>query len=218
MNQTNSFLNTLQHLRYYEEILLFSNLVDVAESEERAAIQYLAKECSEESINYPFSAPPFDPSAALWGARTLYRASQLLLYREHKHSDLPYLFPEFEGDLNPGAVLSADLFLRFLPDVLRQLEFIDPEDVLIQILEGHLRKWHYSGVRHALPVDILKFEVVTSSPCLFQLYVDRVFLHKNLILAKHPALTEKVRASLGMYAGEFWEEFNQATIIEHEAN
>jgi hypothetical protein len=216
MSQTNYFLQTLQHLRHYEEVLLFTNLLRFTEDEQKEAVHYLMKEYGEESLNYPFRAPDFNADAAGWAARTLYLASQLLLYREHKEADLPLLFPAYEGEINAAAVLSADLVLRFLPDVILQLKAIDPEDGLIAVLENHLKTWHYSGISYPLPAAELDFEVLASSPSLFQLYIDRVILYKNISLAKHPALKGKVNASLGLYAAVFWDEFKQATITENE--
>ncbi|RZK12964.1 MAG: hypothetical protein EOO46_01175 [Flavobacterium sp.] len=218
MNQTNYFRQTLQHLRYYEEILLFSNLLQVTESEQQEAVHYLAKEYCDEAVTYPFIAPSFDGEAALWAAKTVYLASQLLLYREHREADLPALFPPYQSGVTPSAVLSADLVLRFLPDVVLQLKAIDPEDALILILETHLTTWHYSGIRYALVVDSLNFSSLQSSPCLEQLYVDRAIASQNLLLAKHPAIRQNVSAALGMYAPQLWSRFHQEIQIENETH
>lgn len=218
MNQTNYFLQTLQHLRYYEEVLLFNNLLQVTEGEQQEAIHYLAKEYCYEAFTYPFTAPPFDGEAAMWGAKTVYLASQLLLYREHREADLPALFPPYQSEVTASAALSAHLVLRFLRDVVLQLKAIDPEDALIPILVTHLATWHYSGIRYTLAVDNLNFSWLHSSQCLEQLYVDRVIASQNLLLAKHPAIKQNVSAALGMYAPQLWSRFHQEIQIENETH
>lgn len=215
MKPANYFLQTVQHLRQYEEVLLFANLLRVSEEDQKEAVRYLASEYKEEAVNYPYRPPPFDEAAALWAAKTVYVAAQLLLYRENKEADLPPLLPAYEGTVTASAVLSADLLLRFLPDVLLQLKAIDPDDALIAVLERHLRTWHYSGVRYAMPVDALDFSLLQSSPPLRQLYVDRVIQYKNSPLAKHDAIRQGVKASLGLYASPFWNEFKTKE-AEHE--
>lgn len=216
MNQTNYFLQTLHHLRSYEEVLLFNNLLQVTEGNQQEAVDFLAKEHRHESVNYPFAAPPFDGEAALWAAKTVYLASQLLLYREHREADLPSLFTAYQNEMTASAVLSADLVLRFLPDVVLQLKAIDPEDGLIPLLEEQLITWHYSGVRYPLTAEKLNFDWLTSSGCLRQLYVDRVIAAQNLALAKHPQMKQEVAAALGLYAPQLWSRFHQENQIEHE--
>lgn len=218
MNQANYFCQTLQHLRAYEEVLLFANLLQFSEEEQGEAIGFLAKEYAEEALHYPYEAPAFDGAAALWAARTVYMAAQLLLYRENKVAELEALLPAYPHTIGPSAVLSADLTLRFLPDILLQLKAIDPEDALIDVLEAHLKAWHYSGVCYPLPADKLDVTFLTGSPCLFQLYVDRIIFYKNRLLARHPVLESGVKAALGMYAATFWSDFTEKRITEHERN
>jgi hypothetical protein len=198
--------------------MLYGNILEVSETEDQEAIAYLAKEYENESLNYPFTAPRFDTQAALWAAKTVYVATQLMLYRENKESDLESLLPAYAPEMTPSAIVSADLLLRFLPDIIGHLKAIDPEDKLIEVLEKRLAAWHFSGVKYALPVNDLHFDVILSNPCLYQLYMDRVIENKSLPLARHPSLKEGVKASLGMYAGVYWNEFQQSITVENASN
>lgn len=213
--QPNYFLQTIEHLRHYEEVLLFANLFRINGEEQREAVAYLAKEYREESLGYPCTAPPFDEAAARWAAQTFYTAAQLLLFRQNKEADLPLLLPAYEGAMTAGAVLSADLMLRFLPDIILQLKAIDPDDGLIAVLETHLKTWHYSGVRYPLPAAGLDFSFLTASPPWQQLYADRVIQYKRGDLANHPALAQSVAASLGHYAPQLWSDFKPEP-LKHE--
>lgn len=210
----NYFLQMLQHLRHYEEVMLFGNLLHVSEEHEAAAVAYLKNEYKNEVPEYPFEALPFDAEAALWAAKILYTATQLLLYREHKDGDLKKLLPSYTKEINAAAILSADLTLRFLPPVIIQLKRIDPEDKLIETLTAQLITWHYSGIPLSMPEAQLCFDVAGSNQCLQQLYVNRVIENKKTALAHHPALAASVRASLGIYATHFWNDLKQDPVIE----
>jgi hypothetical protein len=218
MDQVNYFGQTVKHLRAYEEVMLFANLLQVSAEDQEEVVQFLMKEYKEECLSYPCTAPAFDRASALWAAETVYTASQLLLYRENKADELELLLPKFSYEQTPSAVLSADLTLRFLPDILLELKLIDPEDPLISHLESHLNNWHYSGVQYSLPLEELNFGPLQESACLLQLYTDRVINYKKERLALHPALEHSVSASMGMYAPFFWSEFNQKRIHENEWN
>jgi len=203
----NYFLQTIEHLRHYEEVLLYGCLLQVPEEQVEEIARYLAREYEQECLHYPFTAPALDPAAAAWAAKTVYISAQLLLYREHKEADLEALLPGYAAALTPGAVLSADLVLRFLPYVINHLKVIDPEDKLIEVLEAHLITWHYSGIGYTLPEERLEFSVVTTDRCLLQLYTDRVIEKKQQQLATHPAIIQNIQASLGLHAPTYWSNF-----------
>ncbi len=202
------FLKMIQHLRKNEEVMLYSDdLLPVSNTEQQMIVAFLADEFKMESVTYPVNTIHFDPKAALWAAQTIYTAAQLILYRKNEEKVLTTLFPDFPEKITDSAVLSADLCLRFLPELLRQIKLIDMEDELIVILEKHLTKWHYSGISYPLPIDLLDFEPILAHPYLIQMYANKVIALKRLDLANHPALTAYVRASMGMYSPELWGAF-----------
>lgn len=207
----NYFLLMVKMLRQNEEILLYANILTIDKSDSESVVDFLQNEYYNESLEYSYTAPDFNKDAALWAAKTIYIAAQLLLYRENKAVDLPQLLPEYIGKIDAAAILSADLCLRFLPDILIQLKMIDADDDLIVILENHLVKWHYAGVNYKLAIEQLDFSSVIANQCLHQLYINRIIEFKNLQLAKHPACIELVKASLGFFEQEFWNDFKIAT-------
>ena len=155
----NYFLYMVQHLRQHEEVMLYGNLLHIDDSDAAETVAWLQEEYGKESSEYPHTAPPFDAAAALWAAKTMNAAAQLLLYRENKPEDLGSLFPPFDREIDSSAILSADLCLRFLPDTLRELKLIDSLDPLILILENILQAWHYSGISY--PIDPAKTDLET---------------------------------------------------------
>jgi hypothetical protein len=141
------FLKMVRHLRKNEEVMLYENILAIPDEEVTSVAEFLRSEYENEALNHPKPLPEYDPEAAVWAARTLYVSAQLLLYRENKVTDLSTLIPD-NLEVNAGAILSADLTLRFLPDLVKQMEVIDPDDDLLHILRKLLEKWHYSAVSY----------------------------------------------------------------------
>ncbi|MDR6560789.1 MULTISPECIES: hypothetical protein [unclassified Arcicella] len=203
----NYFLMMLRAIREQEEVILYNDILQVSEPEQHQAIAYLNQVYQQESLEYPYQSPPFDSSAGLWAAKTVYVASQLLLYRKNTQSDLLSLLPEFALPKTSAGVLSVDLTLRFLPDIITQLDILNPEDELIPILEKHLYTWHYSGVSYPLSVENLDFSIETSDPCLRQLYANRIIEYRRKPLEETTAFADIVGASLGNYRDFFWKNY-----------
>jgi len=209
------FLKMIRTLRQNEEIMLYGNILHITDAEAQEVVVFLKKEYESEALNYPYSIPSFDDAAALWAAKTVYVAAQLILYRETKNEALPVILPDFTVDVTPGAILSCDLCLRFLPAMIVQLKVIDSEDELIQVLENILQQWHYSGINYPLESDTLEHSVITADKCLQQLYANRIIDYKKLKLAKLPGYKELLLANMGLYAPEFWNEF-KTEMTQHE--
>ena len=204
---TKYLLQSVRQLRQQEEALLYGYLLTPSEEDQAETVRFLEAEYHRESPEYPYLVPPFNPAAAGWAARTVYLAIQWIVYREHTAKELAHLLPDYPGEATASALLSADLLLRFLPDIITQVRLIDAEDHLVNLLEDKLHRWHYSGVAYPLTPERLSFDAVTVDACVYQLYVDRVITHRNVFLAHHPALEEGIRASLGMFAPNFWQDF-----------
>lgn len=207
-NEENYFFDTIKNLRAKEEILLYTRLMEVSSEEENLVTQFLEKEYLNECIDYPFTAPAYDAKAALWSAKTVYLSGQLLLYREHRETDIKDLLPAYNSKITPSAILSADLCLRFLPDLISNAKMIDAEDILAIILETHLQEFHYSAISIDLTLENLNFDVIISNSCLKQLYVNRVIEKKVSSLANLPLLNQYVKESMGDFSNYFWKELN----------
>lgn len=210
MNSTpHYFYDTIYQLRANEEIILYDKLLDFKKVDEALVIKFLQNEFDIESENHPFSTPEYNADSALWAAKTVYTACQILLYREHEEAELNDLLPFFSQPITPEAILSADLCLRFLPQILAEAKQLDPEDHLIPILESILQKWHYSGIGINLDLENLDFDPIFSNPCLEQLYIDRVIETKDRKRAESPQMLEKIKATLGIYTETYWKEFTK---------
>ncbi len=202
------FLQSIQHLRTQERVLLYGQTLSITEADADALTNYLSAEYEQERLCYPFEAPPFEGRAALWAAKTVFFACQLMLHRELDIADLEELLPDYEGEMSAAAQLSADLCLRFLPDILVHAQMLDPEDALIPNLERKLQIFHYSGIGYDLDRSTLDFQQIKQDQSLTQLYVDRIIQQKAILLAELPELKPLVLASLGMHRAYFWKALN----------
>jgi hypothetical protein len=205
------FLKMIRHLREQEEIMLYGNLLTFTALEAAAVGTFLKSEYEKEASGYPPAYPAFNTEAALWAAQLVYVSAQLMLYRENKEKDLTLLLPSYVPAIDSSAMVSADLCLRFLPDMLIQLKLIDSEDALIELLEKILQEWHYSGVAYEQDVGLLDFTIITSDASFFQMYCDRIFENKKLTLAQHPVFRDTIVSQLGIYGAEFWNELKRTT-------
>jgi hypothetical protein len=211
--EQNYFLKMIKHLREDEGVMLYALLLNISNKNAWEVAEYLENSYQQEVLDYPYQAPAYELKAALWGATTVYIAAQLLLYRENKVAEITAFLPPYDQNITPGAILSVDLCLRFLPDIIKELQKIDTEDPLIPLLEDYLKTWHFSGIGYPIENDLLDFTVIQSDKCVHQMYANRVVAYKDIQRAKHTAIHSVISANLGNYGTQLWSQFNR---IENE--
>jgi hypothetical protein len=122
------------------------------------------------------AGPPvdFDAGTALAAAELLGRACWFLV----NHAELP---AELEKGLvmpapaaAPAQHLSADLVLRYLPQVHRRARAVAPDDRLAVLLAGVLRQWPLSGVLSDVEEGPLTPPDFGGHPGLLLLYAERL--------------------------------------------
>ena len=199
-----SFLDTIYHLRTIEQIILSDKLLTISKQEENDAISFLETEYERETLEYPGVAPKFNSDAAIWAAKTVYLAAQLLLYREHKITELALLLPDFNGTEDASAILSADLCLRFLPQIIAEMKKIDPDDIIIPILEKQLFQFHYSAIGFEIEMEKINFDIAASDDCLQQLYIDRIVHRKAIKFTESDFIKKQLEIGFGDYQKIFW--------------
>ena len=169
---------------------------DALPDDVEAAVQELDAAAREEMA---FTAPQLNPMVAAWALGLIYRACQALVFREIEATSV-------EGTLtapcprppSPSVCYSADLSLRYLPDLLSLARGIAPSDPLVAGLTALSRAWPLSSVGTAgmEDVDVAAF---VDHPSLRQLYVDRIIERGDVSRLKHPAVRAAVGEALGAY-------------------
>ena len=201
------FKDMIIRLYQHGEIVLYNNVLDILTDEALVTSEFLKEVYDWEKQNYPFISPDFDWTAALWSAKMVYFSAQLLLYREDTMEEVETLLRPYTEKPSVSNILSVDICLRFLPDILTKIKQVDSEDEIIPILESFLKKWHYSGINYTLEETDFDFDPIVSNDCLRQLYCDRIIATKDFKRGQHKAINPHVVASLGDYKNIFWKEF-----------
>ncbi|QHS59793.1 hypothetical protein [Chitinophaga agri] len=172
----------------------------------RVARIHLEQHYTDDVSEVPGQAPAYDPEAAIWAAGYLYRTVQFLLLRHLDASDIEAHLPPFTGVQTPAAIYSADLCLRYLPDIFLLAKGISPEDPLVVTLQAMTLQWPLSAA--AIPgVVSADLSAVLQHPSLTRMYTDRIILAKDFDKCTHPACLPLVAEALGAYSAKFWPQF-----------
>ncbi len=209
MNTKNNILQTIHHLRTSGQFVLYTNKPEVSNSELNDLGDFLEQEYENEVLNYPCEAPKFDREAAIWGAKMIYFGAQFLAHRHEEPKDLNQYFEMIKGELTPNSCLSADLSLRFLPFITKELEAIDFDDWLVKILKSHLQKFSYSAIGQGFDLEINQEELTKlfQDECFKTLFIDRVIEKQDISLTEHTIIHENIAIHLGEYKNHFWRAF-----------
>lgn len=216
METKSPFLDTLFLLRKEECITIFADVKQISLKEEQEAAEYFEPEFEKERLEFLSDQIPFDKEAAVWAAKILYHSVQLYLVRENTAKDLAKLIPEFNGKLNLSAKLSADLSLRFLPQIVVALKNVDADDPLIALLENILKQFHYSGIEADIEVEHLDWEEELKDTTYRKLYLERIVDNKVYRLAEIPYINKLLTAEFGWYKNAFWRELKINKTQENE--
>ena len=211
MESKSPFLDTIFLLRKSECITLFSNIQTISPKEEKEAEMYFEAEFEKERLEFLSDQLSCDKITAVWAAKVLYHSAQLYLIRENTVNNLENLIPKFKGMRNISSILSADLSLRFLPEVMIALNSVDPEDPLIKLLEDILTEFHYSGVGYELDLKGVNWEEELKDKTYRKLYLERIVEKRDYKLAEIPFINTLLMAEFGMHKEAFWKELKIIT-------
>jgi hypothetical protein len=123
----------------------------------------------------------FDPEAALAAAECVWLAAWFLLVRSEEADEVQQALRPLQPGQHAGGHLSADLTLRYLPQLYHRARSIAVDDVLTRGLAGILRLWPLSGVLAGLDDEPTTPLDTIDHPGLLLLYAER--------LAEHPRPT-----------------------------
>lgn len=208
MQHQSPFLDTLFLLRKEECITLFAGIGEISTKEIQEAAVYFEAEFGKERLEFLYSTISCDTAAAVWAAKVLYHSAQLYLIRKDTFKDLEKLIPGWDGKKDIPAKLSADLSLRFLPQVFCALKEADPGDPLVLLLEDILKQFHYSAIGLDLDLKNINWEEELADTTYRKLYLERIVEKKAFSLAEVPFLNRLLMAEFGIYKDIFWKELD----------
>lgn len=204
METRSPFLDTLFLLRKEGTVTIFSDIKSISQKEEQDAAGYFESEFEKERLEFLSTIINCDRETAVWAAKVLYHSAQLYLIRENTAKNLQQLIPSFKGKRDTSSIISADLSLRFLPQIISVLHNVDPEDSLIKILKNILQQFHYSGIGYDLDLEKIDWEEELNDKTYRKLYLERIVEKKAYRLAEIPYINRLLMAEFGMYKDVFW--------------
>jgi MoxR-vWA-beta-propeller ternary system domain bpX4 len=168
-----------------------------------ASLVLLQELYDQDVLNMPFGPPAFDSNTAVWAAEYIFYVCQLILLRDVDELQLQNYLKAFEGEQSATAIYSADLLLRFLPDLFRLSSGLSPEDPLVANLKQTAITWPYSSiglkeVAVEIPIEILNNE------CLRLSYIDRIIQCKDISRLKGIQEKELLKEVLGDHQSSLW--------------
>jgi MoxR-vWA-beta-propeller ternary system domain bpX4 len=122
------------------------------------------------------AGPPiaFDVRAALDAAERLWLACWFLLERGEDPAEVERRLTPMEPPASAAQHLSADLVLRFAPQVYRRARRVDAADLLTKWLERLLRQHPLTGVLSEVEEGPLAAVTLGGHPGLLLLYAERL--------------------------------------------
>lgn len=175
--------------------------IDDLEQSKRVLEQYY----HNDKLEMPYSAPAFSADAALWASTYLYTATQLTVLRDAGAQIVQERLKKFEGAINPAAIYSADLVLRYLPALFELSKGLAPADMLVQELQQTAAEWPFSSVGIGVHI-VAQEEVIFSHPSLAQTYITRIIDRKDKTRLTTPEIESLILAAIGQYT-DLWPGF-----------
>jgi hypothetical protein len=120
-----------------------------------------------------------DAALACAAAEVVRQASWALVSHQDRLDDLEERLRLPHGPASPSQHLSADLMLRYLPQVHRRARALDPADLLVGLLERVLRQWPLSGVLAGLDEEPTASLDFGGHEGLLLLYAERLALAES---------------------------------------
>jgi hypothetical protein len=161
--------------------------------------QYYHDDCLE----MPGAAPAYNEAAAIWGAMYIYRTVQFILLRNLDEHAIQEAMPTPPAERTPDVIYSADLTLRYFPNLFHHARGISPGDPLVKHLQQTATEWPFSAAMTDLPIAG-SLEYIWQHTSLQKAYIDRIIRGKDIRKALHPACLPFIQEALGAHISTLW--------------
>lgn len=200
--KTHSLHSFISDLFSNGEVLVSPRLAPFTLEEEAEAQLLLEKLHIEEQLNTPKDAIAFDPKAAVWSAKFLYRAVQITLLRALDEDTIQKELRLYPGTITPASICSADLCLRYMGDLFKLSKGLAPGDVVLDYFKKLALQWPYSAIGWAtLPNKEQLFEILKHEG-LRLLFLERLLDKKAYADIKKLQLMPWIHTLTGLYPNE----------------
>ena len=190
------------------QVLLEGKLRDFSKTELEEAAKVLKVYYDHDKIEMPYQAPDFEPGSALWGATYLYHTMQLSLLRDENEETVREYLTASTASKTPSVIYSADLMLRYLPQLLNISKGLAPDDVLVKCLMETAVQWPFSSIGIVL-TETPNLDPILENQSLRIAYIDRIIQSKNQKNIYNEKVTKLINEALGDHQSTFWPELTK---------
>lgn len=192
-------------------VTVSGDVTEFDDTDREQAAQILCEMHRADASHLAGNAPGFDAAAALWAAGFLYRAIQCNYLRHLSDDAVLALLPDYEGDITPESIYSADIVLRHLPDLYRLALRKAPDDVLVSRLNALCARWPLSSIGTGITGTPAPCPAVIQHPSLIMLYADRVIAARDIARCHVPEVRLAVQKAIGGHEDVYWPGFSLQT-------
>jgi hypothetical protein len=204
--------NFITNLHLRGDLELYDNILDLNNSDRESSSAFLEKQFNEEKIenNHLFK---FEKESAIIAASSIFNIAHLIYFRELDMKEVDTIIEPIKNlATSPQSILSADLMLRFLPQITNEIKAKVPSDEIITHLEIIMSKWHFSSINYNFENLELNFSDFEKNKELYAIYKKRIIQFKNIKLGSLPIFYKEIKSEFGNYGDLFWKEL----MIENE--
>ena len=141
-----AFVSFVQRLLSEGRVVLSEPPAAPDADERREAATLLRQAFDAHALDVAGPPPDFDADAACRAAEMAWLACWFLLSRGEEEDEVARRLPEPTAPTTPAQHLSADVVLRYLPQVYPRARAFAPDDVLTNLLATALRQAPFSGL------------------------------------------------------------------------
>lgn len=192
------------------QVVLEGKLKDFSQKELEEASSVLKVYYDHDKMKMPYQAPEFEPGIAIWGATFLYHTMQLSLLRDEDEATVRQYLKVSTATQTPSVIYSADLMLRYLPQLLRMTKGLAPNDILVKCLMETATQWPFSSIGIAL-TETPHLDPILEHPSLRGAYIDRIIQSKDQKNIYNEKITNLINEALGDHQSTFWPELTKMT-------
>ncbi|MGB0432662.1 MAG: hypothetical protein ACPGLV_19450, partial [Bacteroidia bacterium] len=192
----------IKHVRTHGEVLLEQEPSIINQADEAESTAYLSLAFDNELLSAPNHTFQFITEKALWAAKLLMQASHYLLNRKDEFEQIKTGFTLQQQNLNAQEQYSADLMLRYLPNIISELSLINTDDPLIPLLESQLHKSTYSSILYFDTFDQERIIELSSDTGFELLAIERIVEHKKWNWLNNNRLGKTIKTQVGLYPKE----------------
>jgi hypothetical protein len=204
--------NFITNLHLRGDLELYDNILDLNNGDRESSTTFLEKQFNEEKIENKHLFK-FEKESAIIAAASIFNIAHLIYFRELDMKEVETIVePIKKLTPSPQSILSADLMLRFLPQITNEIKAKVPGDEIITHLEVIMSKWHFSSINYNFENLELNFSDFEKNKDLYAIYKKRIIEFKNIKLGSLPIFYKEIKSEFGNYGDLFWKEL----MIENE--